>query len=50
MGIEEQDKQAQEEATKARKEFKQKWSKRANYFLVISTLLIVVVWYSRYQA
>ena len=49
MGIEEHQKKAQEEATRARNELKKKWSKRANYFFVISILLITVVWYVRYQ-
>ena len=50
MGIEEQQKEAQERATKARNELKKKWSKRANYVFVILIVLSTVVWYVRYVA
>lgn len=50
MGIEEQQKQAQEEATRARNKLKKKWSKRANYVFVILIVLTTVVWYVRFVA
>ena len=45
MGIEDQNKQAQEEATKARNEFKAKMNKLALRVLIISLICTTIIWY-----